>query len=121
MSCRAGNRSKPIPARTPDPASGQCGCALPRAPGGYHDRRGSSSGPRCLTALSRGAGHADRRGNACRDDSGTLADAAFRVKRLRVSVTLTITLIDRLNAELPDKHVLCPDVVICPCSTMYRV
>ena len=32
-----------------------------------------------------------------------------------------INLVNRLNAELPDKHVFCLDPVICPCSTMYRV
>jgi quinolinate synthase len=32
-----------------------------------------------------------------------------------------INLVNRLNDELPDKHVFCLDPVICPCSTMYRV
>ena len=32
-----------------------------------------------------------------------------------------INLVNRLNAELPDKHIFCLDPVICPCSTMYRV
>jgi len=32
-----------------------------------------------------------------------------------------INLVNRLNAEMPDKHVFCLDPVICPCSTMYRV
>ncbi len=32
-----------------------------------------------------------------------------------------VNLVNRLNAELPDKHVFCLDPVICPCSTMYRV
>ena len=32
-----------------------------------------------------------------------------------------INLVNRLNAELPDKHVFFLDRVICPCSTMYRM
>lgn len=32
-----------------------------------------------------------------------------------------INLVNRLNEELPDKHVFCLDPVICPCSTMYRI
>ncbi len=32
-----------------------------------------------------------------------------------------VNLVNRLKAELPDKHVFCLDPVICPCSTMYRV
>lgn len=32
-----------------------------------------------------------------------------------------INLVNRLNEDLPDKHIFCLDPVICPCSTMYRV
>jgi quinolinate synthase len=32
-----------------------------------------------------------------------------------------INLVNRLQAENPDKKVFCLDPVICPCSTMYRV
>jgi quinolinate synthase len=37
------------------------------------------------------------------------------------AVGTEINLVKRLDAELPDKHVVCLDPVICPCSTMYRV
>jgi quinolinate synthase len=37
------------------------------------------------------------------------------------AVGTEINLVNRLNEELPDKHVFCLDPVICPCSTMYRV
>ncbi|HEV2527322.1 MAG TPA: quinolinate synthase NadA [Thermomicrobiales bacterium] len=37
------------------------------------------------------------------------------------AVGTEINLVNRLNDELPDKHVFCLDPVICPCSTMYRV
>jgi len=37
------------------------------------------------------------------------------------AVGTEINLVNRLNNELPDKHVFCLDPVICPCSTMYRV
>jgi quinolinate synthase len=37
------------------------------------------------------------------------------------AVGTEINLVNRLNQELPDKHVFCLDPVICPCSTMYRV
>jgi quinolinate synthase len=32
-----------------------------------------------------------------------------------------INLVNRLQNEMPDKHIFCLDPVICPCSTMYRV
>jgi quinolinate synthase len=32
-----------------------------------------------------------------------------------------INLVNRLQAEMPDKRIFCLDPVICPCSTMYRV
>ncbi len=37
------------------------------------------------------------------------------------AVGTEISLVRRLDAELPDKRVFCLDPVICPCSTMYRV
>ncbi len=37
------------------------------------------------------------------------------------AVGTEINLVNRLNTELPDKHIFCLDPVICPCSTMYRV
>lgn len=37
------------------------------------------------------------------------------------AVGTEINLVNRLNDEMPDKHVFCLDPVICPCSTMYRV
>ena len=37
------------------------------------------------------------------------------------AVGTEVNLVNRLNNELPDKHVFCLDPVICPCSTMYRV
>jgi quinolinate synthase len=37
------------------------------------------------------------------------------------AVGTEINLVNRLNNEMPDKHVFCLDPVICPCSTMYRV
>ncbi|HYO29173.1 MAG TPA: quinolinate synthase NadA [Thermomicrobiales bacterium] len=37
------------------------------------------------------------------------------------AVGTEVNLVNRLNHELPDKHVFCLDPVICPCSTMYRV
>lgn len=37
------------------------------------------------------------------------------------AVGTEINLVNRLNNELPGKHVFCLDPVICPCSTMYRV
>jgi quinolinate synthase len=37
------------------------------------------------------------------------------------AVGTEINLVNRLNEELPDKHIFCLDPVICPCSTMYRV
>ena len=37
------------------------------------------------------------------------------------AVGTEINLVQRLDAELPDKRVFCLDPVICPCSTMYRV
>ncbi len=37
------------------------------------------------------------------------------------AVGTEINLVNRLNAELPDKEIFCLDPVVCPCSTMYRV
>jgi len=37
------------------------------------------------------------------------------------AVGTEINLVNRLNAEFPDKHIFCLDPVVCPCSTMYRV
>ena len=37
------------------------------------------------------------------------------------AVGTEINLVNRLNEDLPDKHIFCLDPVICPCSTMYRV
>jgi quinolinate synthase len=37
------------------------------------------------------------------------------------AVGTEINLVQRLDAELPDKRVFCLDPIICPCSTMYRV
>ncbi|MGH2561422.1 MAG: quinolinate synthase NadA [Thermomicrobiales bacterium] len=37
------------------------------------------------------------------------------------AVGTEVNLCNRLDKELPDKHVFCLDPVICPCSTMYRV
>ncbi len=37
------------------------------------------------------------------------------------AVGTEINLVNRLQAEMPDKKIFCLDPVICPCSTMYRV
>jgi quinolinate synthase len=37
------------------------------------------------------------------------------------AVGTEINLVNRLQSEMPDKHIFCLDPVICPCSTMYRV
>lgn len=37
------------------------------------------------------------------------------------AVGTEINLVRRLQAELPDRTVLCLDPVVCPCSTMYRI
>ncbi len=37
------------------------------------------------------------------------------------AVGTEINMVKRLNAELPDKEIVCLDPVVCPCSTMYRV
>jgi quinolinate synthase len=37
------------------------------------------------------------------------------------AVGTEINLVNRLQNEMPDKHIFCLDPVICPCSTMYRV
>jgi quinolinate synthase len=37
------------------------------------------------------------------------------------AVGTEINLVNRLNDEMPDKHIFCLDPVVCPCSTMYRV
>ena len=42
-------------------------------------------------------------------------------RRAAWAVGTEINLVNRLNAEHPDKQVFCLDPVICPCSTMYRV
>ena len=48
----------------------------------------------------------------------TISDAPAGATR---GVGTEINLVNRLNAELPDKHVFCLDPVICPCSTLYPV
>ncbi len=37
------------------------------------------------------------------------------------AVGTEINLVNRLQAEMPDKRIFCLDPVICPCSTMFRV
>ena len=37
------------------------------------------------------------------------------------AVGTEINLVNRLQAEHPDKTIFCLDPVICPCSTMYRI
>jgi quinolinate synthase len=68
----------------------------------------------------------------CRLDVVQAADAAgsteFIIDQLRAAPAGTtwaigteINLVNRMQAELPDKRIFCLDPVICPCSTMYRV
>lgn len=68
----------------------------------------------------------------CRLEVVQAADAAgsteYIIDQLRAAPAGTtwaigteINLVNRMQAELPDKRIFCLDPVICPCSTMYRV
>ncbi len=37
------------------------------------------------------------------------------------AVGTEINLVNRLQTEMPDKHIFCLDPVVCPCSTMFRI
>ena len=68
----------------------------------------------------------------CRHEVAAAADAAGSTEYIIDTITAApagtvwavgteINLVNRLNAELPDKEIFCLDPVVCPCSTMYRI
>ena len=116
-----GNTPEALQAATRDPLEGLL--LGPRPLLGRADRAGAGGPPRTSTSSSTpSAGwRSSRRPTATARPSSSSTRSRAAPAGTTWAVGTEINLVNRLNAEQPDKHVFCLDPVICPCSTMYRV